>query len=240
MFDQALADLGTWLSPSKPGQLLPAYIFRHATDRASGKTISVQYRPNALKFGRTVGFKGGGDALQVDEVREHDLTVALFFDSCEEQSDVRDKTRDIYDLTLLTDGADQRKMPPMVEFHWGKHWFSGFVSHVTQSFDMFLPNGKPVRANMEVTFTQVQTDRQRALSKGLDNCRMHWMVKEGDRLHMIAQQAYGDWTLMWLIAQANAIYDVLGFPRASDLGRTLIIPDTHGETFEPKREMSYV
>lgn len=239
----AAAGLAGWLNSSKPGPLAHAAIVTRPSPGSGkmAKTIRVQYNPTSLTFGRTVALRGGQSTpLQVDNVHQNDLSVQLFFDSFEEGKDVTLKTNDIYDLTLLSQGSDKRKLPVPVEFHWRKCMFVGVVSQVTTSFTMFLPKGTPVRADVNVTFTAVQTPREQAAGKGMQNCRMLWTVKEGDRLQAIAQQAYGDWSMMWLIARANAIYDVLGFPGPADAGRTLIIPDIHDETFEPTRETSYV
>jgi nucleoid-associated protein YgaU len=51
-----------------------------------------------------------------------------------------------------------------------------------------------------------------------------WTVKAGDRLPLIAAQAYGDPRLWRQIADANGIANPLRFPGPQDLGRRLLVP----------------
>ncbi len=50
------------------------------------------------------------------------------------------------------------------------------------------------------------------------------MVSAGDRLPLLAMEAYGDARLWRRIAEANDIYDPVQFPQSEDLGRLLVIP----------------
>jgi len=52
-------------------------------------------------------------------------------------------------------------------------------------------------------------------------------------LYLIAYHALGDASLWRLIADANDIYDPLNFPAPTDIGKTLVIIDVHGETYSP-------
>ncbi|MNL54211.1 hypothetical protein D3C87_1775220 [compost metagenome] len=51
------------------------------------------------------------------------------------------------------------------------------------------------------------------------------MVKSGDRLDLIANEALKE-PLAWRrIAELNKIVNPIGFPGKNDIGRTLVIPD---------------
>ncbi|RDU97474.1 peptidoglycan-binding protein LysM [Trinickia dinghuensis] len=197
------------------------------------------YNPTTLKFAHAVSLKECGQTTQADRVDFEDVVVQLFFDTFEAQTDVRNKTDRIVKLTKFTEGPGHRKMPPLVHLVWGSPLFTGIVTKVDVTYTMFLPDGRPVRATVEVIFKAEPTELERDRNQGLPNCRQLWTVAEGDRLYLIAQQAYGDSTLWPMIAQANNIRDVLAFPAPALIGQVLAIPDIHNETFEPKPGETY-
>ena len=96
---------------------------------------------------------------------------------------------------------------------------------------MFLSSGVPVRAELSVTLKSVLTPEEDLRAQGYFNCRRLWQVTENDRLYLIAQRTLGDPGQWRLIAETNGIDDPLNFPRRQDIGRTLVIIDTHGESF---------
>lgn len=224
-----------WLFPNEPGPVQKACIVVAET----GHRIHVMYNPTTLKFSRNVSFKECGQTIQADRVTNDDLTISLFFDTFEAQTDVRTKTDEIVALTNFSSGTDLRRMPPTVELVWDRPLYVGIVTKVAHTFTMFLPNGIPVRANLDVTFTEEPSKLERERNAGGPNCRMLWTVSRGDRLSLIAQQAYGDNTRWPLIAQANGIRDVLRFPATSDVGKVIVIPDIHNETYEPAPRTTY-
>jgi Contractile injection system tube protein len=192
--------------------------------------IPVMYNPTELSLNKTVVLQGQGSNIQFQRVDDDDLTVSLFFDTYEQQTDVRTLTNRIVALTQPTVGTADRREPPVVVFTWAGPLFVGMISKLDQKFTMFLASGVPVRAELTVTFKSVLTPEEDQRAQGLFNCRQLWQVAENDRLYLIAQRTLGDAGQWRLIAQANDIDDPLNFPRREDIGRTLVIIDTHGET----------
>ncbi|TCW75966.1 peptidoglycan-binding protein LysM [Burkholderia sp. SRS-46] len=197
----------------------------------TGEQIPVMYNPTELSLNKTVVLQGQGSNIQFQRVEDDDFTVSLFFDSYEQQVDVRTKTDKIAALTQPTVGTGDRREPPVVTFTWAGPLFTGIISKLEQKFTMFLSSGIPVRAELSVTFKRVLTPEEDQHAQGKFNCRQLWQVRENDRLYLIAQQTLGDPDQWRLIAQTNGIYDPLNFPTREDVGRTLVIIDTHGETF---------
>ena len=230
-----LSQTKAWLFPNEPGPVEKACIVVGQT----GHRIHVMYNPTTLKFSRNVSFKECGQLIQADRVKNGDLTISLFFDTFEAQTDVRAKTDEIVALTNFSSGTDLRKMPPTVQLVWDRPLYIGIVTKVEQTFTMFLPSGIPVRATLDVTFTEEPSERERERNSGATNCRKLWTVSRGDRLSLIAQQAYGDSTRWPLIAQANGIRDALAFPTSSDVGEVIVIPDIHNVTYEPAAGNTY-
>ena len=63
---------------------------------------------------------------------------------------------------VAIDGSLHR--PPMVTFSWGALTFQGVVTDVKQTYTMFMPDGMPVRARVELTLKSV-TDLAQAKRK---------------------------------------------------------------------------
>jgi hypothetical protein len=200
--------------------------------RKGGGCIEVMYNPTELTLSKSVHTSGDGAQVQFYKVVNEDLTVSLFFDTFEMKADVRGYTNKIVDLTTPSTGTQAAKVPPVVDFLWADKLFTGMVTHVDQRFTMFLPTGEPVRAELTVTFKSVLTPKEDLAAQGLPNCRRLWTVSENDRLYLIAEEVYGDCTLWRLIADANNICDALGFPSRADIGRSLVIPDVHGDSYD--------
>ena len=113
--------------------------------------------------------------------------------------------------------------PPEVAFEWGVFRFVAYITNMTQKFTMFKPDGTPVRAQVDVSFTQY-VDRedypnQNPTSSGglINQIRK---VIAGDRLDTIAYEVYGDATKWRLIASYNHIKN----PLAIRPGMQLVIP----------------
>jgi hypothetical protein len=193
----------------------------------TGEVIQAMYNPTELAFGKTVHVQGEGAQIQFQRVSDDDLTVSLFFDSSDTRADIRDTTKRLVALTQPTTGTGVRREPPVVVFTWAGALFTGVVTRLEERFTLFLSSGVPVRAEVTVTFKSVLTDRQDLEARGYFNCRTMWTVNEGDRLYLIAHKILGDATLWRQIAIANEIYDPIAFPTEADVGRTLVIIDTH-------------
>ncbi len=90
--------------------------------------------------------------------KEETLTFTLHFDTymkgldaiaadpLSEREDVRKYTDPIVKLAVYPDGKI-----PHVCFLWGSLRFQGFITSVNQKFTMFMDDGKPVRAVLEVS-----------------------------------------------------------------------------------------
>ena len=155
------------------------------------------------------------------------LTLQLFFDVTEPINgmridDVRKETNRV--VTLARKDRDLRR-PPVVAIEWGAapltgsdFPFVGVVSQLTQTFTLFKADGTPVRATLDVTFTEFVDPKidQRKLDPEFTTRT----VKRGETLSGIAAELYGDPALWRVIAQFNRLDD----PRQIEIGRRLAIP----------------
>jgi nucleoid-associated protein YgaU len=112
-----------------------------------------------------------------------------------------------------------------VIFSWGQTWlFKAVITSITQKFTMFIADGTPVRATLNVTFRQVEDEgalaKQNPTSGGTGGERL-WTVNEGDTLSWIAYQELGDTSRWREIADANRLTRV----RRLRPGTMLVIPN---------------
>ncbi len=172
----------------------------------------------------TLTFGGGGS---------RQLTLELFFDITDANQragatpDVRNETNQIVALTRMVRGDQGHEEPPYVcEVAWGQapngsdFPFKGVITNLTQKFTLFAPDGRPLRANLNVTFLEFlpPEEDQRKTDPELTS----HIVRRGDTLSRIAADVYSDPTRWRIIASANRLSD----PRHLDglIGKRLTIP----------------
>jgi nucleoid-associated protein YgaU len=156
--------------------------------------------------------------LQFSRGNMETLTMDLFFDSYEENKDVRDYTGKITDLLKID---PKIHAPPVLKFVWGSLNFTCVLSRVTKKFTLFRSDGKPVRATLTVTFNEYRTEissRERHLESS-DRTKTY-VIKEGDSLWAIAAREYGDPAFWRPIADENRIEN----PRLLEIGKEISIP----------------
>ena len=163
------------------------------------------------------------------------VTMDLLFDTYEERKDVRIFTDRI---TGWDAGSMYGKMsgnakglmdidadlhaPPVCLFIWGKYIFMCIIERVSKKFTMFLPEGIPVRATLNVTLKEYRDIEIQVKELALQSSDLtkRWVVTEGDSLWAIAAKEYGnpgDWRLL---AEKNNIDN----PRMLMPGHELVIP----------------
>jgi Contractile injection system tube protein/LysM domain len=147
------------------------------------------------------------------------LAMDLFFDTYEKGIDVRTYTSRVLALMEID---PELHAPPICRFVWDQIILKATVEKITSKFTMFLSDGTPVRATLNVSFKEYAT-----LSEQLDKNRLHSAdktktitTKRGDSLWQIASEQYGDPGRWRIIADANNIDD----PLYLDAGRELNLP----------------
>jgi hypothetical protein len=210
--------------------------------------ISVMFNPESYSIAKSVTWgpppsSGGGNGKTDRKVNaptltfggggSRQLTLELFFDVTVTSqlqlatADVRNETNKIVALTRMVRGDQGHEEPPRVcEVAWGKapsdsdFPFRGVITSLTQKFTLFAPDGRPLRANLNVTFLEFlpPEEDQRKTDPELTS----YIVRRGDTLSRIATEVYSDPTRWRVIATANRLSD----PRSLDdlIGQRLSIP----------------
>jgi nucleoid-associated protein YgaU len=184
-------------------------------------SIEVLFNPTEYRLSRSnqfaeVAIPGlAAPLLQFGRGNARTLSMRLFFDTYEKGSDVRDHTIKIIKLLEID---PELHAPPVCSFVWGNFKFTGILERADQQFVLFLSNGTPVRANVDITFKEFFEGGQQVLMSA-DFTKRH-VVSRGDTLSAIAAERYGDPALWRPIAEANNIDD----PLSIQPGHVLVIP----------------
>ena len=206
------------------------------TNTVTGDRVAVLFNPEEYSLSRDINYAQTGvpglsaPIVQFVHGNAQTLEMELLVDTYEAHregsravngagQDVRTLTRRITDLMTIDPDTHA---PPVVLFAWASLSFTCVLARATQRFVMFLPDGTPVRARLQVTFNEFRNadlEAKEVKRETADYSKL-WVVGGGDTLSGIAGRAYGDPTLWRPIALRNAI-DV---PARLTPGRRLTIP----------------
>jgi hypothetical protein len=185
--------------------------------------IAVMFNPEeyTLDMGNTIAEVGipGLEKSPIQYVRGNlrTLQMELFFDTYEKKRDVRTATQQI---TALLEKNPTTQAPPLLLFSWGSLQFKCVLETAGQRFILFLGDGTPVRARLNVTFKeyeQIEVEIQQGLFIGPPSVRN---LLEGETLSKLAYEYLGDAGAWREIALLNRIDD----PRRVAPGTQLLIP----------------
>jgi hypothetical protein len=154
--------------------------------------------------------------LLVDTYEKHDEGSQVFNQAGE---DVRTLTRKVTDLMRIN---PQIHAPPVLLFTWASLSFSCVLASVSQRFIMFLPDGTPVRARLQVSFHEfrnAELEAKETKNETADFSKLY-LVSQGETLSAIAGRVYDNPTAWRPIAIRNDIDN----PRRLTTGMRLIIP----------------
>ena len=154
--------------------------------------------------------------LLVDTYEEHRESNKVLNQAGE---DVRNLTRKITDLMNIDRTTHA---PPILLFTWASLSFTCVLARANQRFIMFLPDGTPVRARLQVTFNEfrnVDLEAKEIKRETVDYSKIY-TVGQGETLSMIAWRAYGDPKPWRAIALRNGLDD----PHILSVGQQLIVP----------------
>jgi nucleoid-associated protein YgaU len=191
----------------------------------TGEAIPVKFNPGEYSLDVSNAFAEIGipglrtPPIQYIRGNARILKMELFFDSFEQEVDVRIHTQR---LTNLLNQDRRSQAPPILLFSWGSFNFKCVLESVGQRFTMFLSDGTPARATLNVTFREyeeVNVEIQRGLFIGSPTVRN---IVEGDTLSKLAGETIGNPEEWRKLAEANNIEN----PRQLTPGTSIIIPDT--------------
>jgi hypothetical protein len=206
------------------------------TNTVNGNKVPVLFNPEEYTVSKDNNFAQVGvpglsaPILQFVHGNMQTLEMELLVDSYEEHresnkvlnqagEDVRILTRKITDLMNIDPTTHA---PPILLFTWASLSFTCVLARANQRFIMFLPDGTPVRARLQVTFNEfrnVDLEAKEIKRETVDYSKIY-TVSQGETLSAIAWHTYGNPRLWRAIALRNGIDD----PHVLEIGRQLIVP----------------
>jgi nucleoid-associated protein YgaU len=206
------------------------------TNTVTGVRIPVQFNPQEYTLSRDINYAQAAipglsaPILQFVSGNLQTLEMELFLDTYERhqdgsrivnqaRSDVRALLHQLIDLMSIEPSTHA---PPVLLFTWGSLAFTCVLTRATQRFLMFLPDGTPVRARVNVSFSEFRNadlETREVKRETADYSKRH-VVAEGETLSLIAGREYADPRLWRVIAIANR----LDRARNLEAGLALLLP----------------
>jgi hypothetical protein len=200
----------------------------------TGDEFEVMFNPESYSmtyentFSPSQGVGSSGKEQTYSHSRPASLSLTLIFDntgasgvkSSLEDEAIQDKVDSFLDTTTKLDGSLHR--PPSVSVDWGSHIFEGFVESITVSYKVFDRDGKPIRAELDTTFTSSIEDATRESEDGMESADLTHLrtVEAGGNLFLMTQKIYNDPAFYIHVAKANKLKNF----RKLEPGTSLVFP----------------
>jgi nucleoid-associated protein YgaU len=201
------------------------------TNTVSGDRIAVLFNPEEYTVNRDLTYAQmavpglSAPVVQFVHGNAQTLEMELLVDSYEANdqaaagSDVRALTQTV---VSLMDIAPTLHAPPPLIFSWGSLTFTCVLQKCSQRFVLFRADGVPVRARLQVTFSEfrnVEMEAREIKRETADYTKTH-LVLEGETLPSIAFKVYGDAERWRPIALRSGVDD----PGSLVVGQRLAVP----------------
>ena len=132
-----------------------------------GTQVTVQFNPETLKVTyanqlntQGTGDQKGGATTQFVGAGTTKLAAQLWFDVSSQPGqtggadDVRQLTRKVSFFISPKTQADKTVVAPALRFLWGAFQFDGVMDSLEETFELFSPDGKPLRSSISFSMTQ--------------------------------------------------------------------------------------
>ncbi len=215
--------------PTTRGGLAPAVL----VNKNTGESVPCMFNPYEYTIAKTNSYEQADTKgkniphIRFQQGGAQTLTLRLLFDTLDVSQDVRSLTARLWNMMMVddsrTDPRTGKSEPPHCMFIWGAFTFEAVITQMSEQIDLFLPTGTAVRSTIQISLQQV-SDAFDILGQnptsGGGIAPTTRTLDAGDRLDLIAFEAYGDSTKWHQIAQANGIDD----PLRLRAGQLIIIP----------------
>lgn len=202
------------------------------TNTVSNDQIPVLFNPEEYTINRENNFAQmaipglRAPLLQFVAGNMQTLEMELLVDSHEAHRNYNEAGQDVRTLThKITDLMNidpTTHAPPVLLFSWGSLTFKCVLARASQRFIMFLADGTPVRARLQVTFNEfvnAELEAKETKRETVDYSHLH-TVAQGETLSSIATKVYQN-PAMW---RPIAINNNLDHPGQIAVGQQLLIP----------------
>ncbi|MDQ3953137.1 MAG: LysM peptidoglycan-binding domain-containing protein [Actinomycetota bacterium] len=195
-----------------------AYLEFEEWTPAGGTPRRINFQFNPAKFSvqqsaNWVTSKANSNSSEYVGPRSQQMTVEMLLDASDKENG--HVTGDVDALLAAchpTPSSESKKepLPPRVRFGWDRVHFEGYVKDVDVEYQLFHPDGRPIRAMCKVNMQEIDRPpaRQNPTS-GTPTIHRTIDVVAGDSLPGLAYKEYGDPARWRALAVLNGIDDPL-------------------------------
>jgi hypothetical protein len=157
-----------------------------------------------------------------NSVRSQNLSFELLIDGTGASGDVKEVTKEIYDLRKTVGFNGDIHRPNKLFIIWGYFIFKGVITDLDIQYTLFRPNGTPLRAKVKLSFKEDTDTVERQLDLNLKSADLthHRLVKEGDRLDNLTNSIYNSPRYVTEVAKANNLTTFRKIP----VGKEFVFP----------------
>lgn len=192
----------------------------------TARRIPLRFNPADYKLSKGNTFAEipipGLDAPPLQYVRggSETLTIEALVDTSDTLEDVR--TAYVDRLRALMAPDSREHAPPIVRFVWGRPIFTGVLEKLDITYQLFRPDGVPLRAKLDLGLKEYRQAAVQAMEspQSSPTVEKSYTVRRGDTLSSIAAAVYRRPDAWRELARANGITD----PRELRPGRVLTVP----------------
>ena len=186
-------------------------------------SFSLPINPKSFNHSYSISLKDvdaigkGGAAVQFDNVKAEKVTLKEVYIDTTGAIPLPDESKGKTVDQLITElkGAiynyeGSSHAPPVVVLLWGTFSFKCFLDQFSVDYQMFQPDGTPLRAKLDMTFKgfYAPSEESSASNRQSPDVTHIVTVKYGDSLPLLCQQIYKNASYYLKIAEVNNLTNI--------------------------------
>jgi hypothetical protein len=213
-------------APGRGAALARLEIIRPRIADEQARRIPLRFNPTDYKLSKSNTFAEiaipGLESPPLQYVRggSESLSLEALVDTSDTLEDVR--VRYVERLRGLMTPDSREHAPPIVRFVWGRSIFTGVLEKLDVTYQLFRPDGVPLRAKLDISLKEYRSAAVQAMDppRSSPTVEKSYVVRRGDTLSSIAAAVYRRPDAWRELARANGITD----PRDLRPGQVLTVP----------------
>jgi hypothetical protein len=200
----------------KKGELEKLLIKAYSSPDYSGEPAAefkVYFNPEEytqvydVEFVRQQGEGTTGSPVVFRKIKPQEYKLKLMFDGTGVSGDKIDVYEKIQEFFKVAGYDGEIHRPRYLKLIWGKLESKCVLIKADVAYKIFKPDGTPLRAVMDATFTENVDDTTRTAEANdrSPNLTQVRVVKEGDTLPLMAYKIYGDESMYLEVARVNRL-----------------------------------
>ncbi len=151
-----------------------------------------------------------GSTQKFGKIKPQEYSFEFLFDGTGASSDKKDVSTEVERFFAVTGKIDSEIHRPLyLQISWGNLISRCVLKSGEVTYNLFKPDGYPLRAKVKATFAENIDDTLRTAEEGKSSPDLtHYrVVKEGDNLPLMTYRIYGDQSYYIEVARINNLTD---------------------------------